>query len=205
MSYMGKQCPNVRTIEMSFLWNADSTETRVTSWRKGGQHCFVRKGVQFHPDSGHFRVTKDGLYQVYSHVTFQPSPGDLTSPVTFAQSVLLERETRGETRVLNTLRDAVLVPCSFRETLQGGVANPCHVSNIMAALYLRADDKLSVKLQPISYVKGDMKSTYFGFLRIAGWSLRPCNSHDTLRICCFKTATWPSATAAFTLTTWIAT
>jgi hypothetical protein len=99
-------------------------------------------------DTKEFRVPTNGVYVVYSRLVFRAPAANDNQVLVFEHEVL-RNEGDGSRDQPAILRDAQLRNCSLMHSTSGD-AVPCHSSQLVAAVLLRAGNVLRISVDPAS-------------------------------------------------------
>jgi hypothetical protein len=135
-----------------------------------GETARLGNGITFNWENGQFTIGVSGHYMIYSHISFQPprhllqqrQAFGLNNTFVFSHSVFVHHK---DGSINEPLKDRAKARCPTHDK-NGGNLYACHVTNLIAMLWLNKDDVLTLEVAPVDYLLGDSKSTYFGLFLI---------------------------------------
>ena len=132
-------------------------------WSTTADVAFVRRGIEYDAARGRFKITRQGLYVVYSHMSFRRS-SEADDGEGFIYSQKIQRE---KTYVRNTLTEDLIVDTEVRICSEDFNAVPCYSSSIFSQLRLRRGDEIYVQTLNPELLIADGRASYFGMYMIS--------------------------------------
>ena len=146
-----------------YIHYVSSTDyTTVTGWSTAADVAFVRTGIEYDAATGRFTINRQGLYAVYSHMSFRRSSG-ASDGEGFIYSQKIVREKHYEE---STVREDLVIDTEVEMCSEDYPAVPCYSSKVLSQLRLRRGDELFVETLNPELLIADGTASYFGLYLI---------------------------------------